>query len=382
MGATKPLLQLGDGSVLQRVATAFRTAGVRDLVVVTGHDRDRVAAEAAQLGLREAHNQDYEMGMFTSVQAGARSLTTGLEAFVILPVDCPLVEPRVVSALLADLPREDEVIYPTCCGRRGHPPLISGSLLAPLRAAHPNGNLRDFLLEHATGERNAEVEDLSILLDMDTPRDFQRLTMFAAAIDARRREAATEEPRLSPDDAAHLLASLEVEERVIRHCAAVARVAATLAEALNTVGANLDVPLVGSAGLLHDMAKGERRHASIAQNLLTKLGFPELGEVVGAHMVLPNEDSPGPTITERDLVYLADKLVVEDVPGSIETRAQYALKTYGHDDQSVTFIKKRMRTARAIALRIETELGRPLDEVLASPAPISDSACGSLRGPA
>jgi putative nucleotidyltransferase with HDIG domain len=365
MGTTKPLLHLGGVSVLQRMAEVFRAAGVEDVTVVTGHDRERVAAEISRLGLREAHNSAYEQGMFTSVQTGARSLPPAVAGFFILPVDCPLVTSDTITDLLSAPPADGEVIYPTCLGHRGHPPLISGTLRAPLVAASATGNLRDFLLEHALGERQVEVEDLSILLDMDTGDDYGLLNRLAAARNALRQRPGTGEPRLSPEDADHLLSALGTEDRVIRHCRAVAAVGVALAQVLNDSGSTLDIDLVRAGGLLHDMAKGSHRHAVVGQILLTRLGLPQLADVVGSHMVLPEDDIPERVLRERDIVYLADKMVVEDVAGSLETRTRRALDAHGRDDLSVAAIERRMGAAHAISLRIERQSGRALRDVLA-----------------
>jgi molybdenum cofactor cytidylyltransferase len=365
MGATKPLLQLGGVSVLQRIAEMFRAAGVEDVTVVTGHDRERVAAEISRLDLREAHNSAYEQGMFTSVQAGARSVPSTAAAFFILPVDCPLVTPETITELRSAPQADGEVVYPTCLGRRGHPPLISGTLRAPLVAAPSGGNLRDFLLEHASGERELEMEELSILLDMDTMEDYRMLDRLAAARDELRQGTGAEEPRLGPVDADHLLLALDTEDRVIRHCRAVAAVATTLAQVLNNNGSALDIDLVRTGGLLHDMAKGSRRHAVVGQRLLTRLGLPQLADIVGSHMVLPEDDRPERELRERDIVYLADKMVVEDVVGSLETRTRRALETHGHDDLSVAAIERRMGAAHAISLLIERQSGQALRDVLA-----------------
>ena len=364
MGALKPCLPLGSGTALERVAGALKTAGVRDIVVVTGHEREKSAAEAERLGLCGAHNPDYELGMFTSVQTGSRALSADIEAFFVLPVDCPLVGPDVISALMDGYEAADDVIYPTCCGLRGHPPLISIRLRAALQLADPGGNLRAFLDRQAARERDLDVADMSILLDMDTVDDYRRLAMFAAAIDRQKAGSAAPEPRLSDENVTYLITTLKVEDRVVRHCAAVAAVAEALAKALNAQGARLDVRLVRSAALLHDMAKGNSRHAVEAETILGRLGFPDVGKIVGAHMALPPEETDGSNVSESQLVYLADKMVVEDRAGSIDTRTEYAMRTYGHDEPAVAAIKKRMRAARAIATEIEVTLGSSLEDVL------------------
>ncbi len=74
MGRCKLLLELGGMSALAQAVTRLRAAGVENVVIVTGHWRQEVEAEAARLGARTAHNDRYEEGMFSSVQTGAATL--------------------------------------------------------------------------------------------------------------------------------------------------------------------------------------------------------------------------------------------------------------------------------------------------------------------
>jgi molybdenum cofactor cytidylyltransferase len=367
MGALKPCLPLGTTTALGRVAGSLRAAGVQDMVVVTGHGRQQTAAEADRLDLPEAHNPDYELGMFTSVQTGSRALQPHVDAFFVLPVDCPLVGPEVISALMASYASNDDVIYPTCCGRRGHPPLLSARLRPALEAADRGSNLRAFLESRAANEREVEVSDISILLDMDTAEDHKRLSMFAEAIDRRGTGAEAQEPRLEDEDAVYLLSALHVQDRVIRHCRAVAAVAESLTEALNAGGSPVDVRLTRSAALLHDMAKGNRKHAVDGETILGRLGLPVLGRIVGSHMVLPDREVDEPGLSESQLVYLADKMVVEDKARGLNGRTEYALQTYGRDDASIASIERRMQAARTIIAKIEAELGRSIEDVLWGP---------------
>lgn len=364
MGTLKPCLHFGGTTALERVALSLKAAGVRDVVVVTGHEQHRTAAELERLNLREAHNPDYPLGMFTSVQAGSRRLSQDIDAFVVLPVDCPLVGPEVISALMESYGPNDDVIYPTCCGRRGHPPLLSARLRPALEAADRGSNLRAFLESRVAAEREVEVSDISILLDMDTAEDHRRLARFAEIIDRQGVEAVDPETRLEDEDALYLLSALEVEDRVVRHCQAVATVAEMLAEALNAGGGRLDVRLVRSAALLHDMAKGSRRHAADGETILARLGLPAMGKIVGSHMALPDREVDDPGLSESQLVYLADKMVVEDKAGGLDTRREYALRTYGRDDASIASIERRMQAAQAILAKIEAALGRSIEDVL------------------
>ena len=385
MGTTKALLPLGQMSALERVVGSVREAGVEQIVVVTGHDAERLSPLLERLGVRRAHNARHAAGMFSSVQAGVGALTPDVRAFFILPVDCALVRPEVLRVLNTRY-REAEnarsrgasaaatpILYPTCLGRRGHPPLVSGELQGEILTVDETGDLRLLLARHAEHEVEVEVEDLTILLDMDTQEDYRRLVRFAAHLDEAGGAAIPALPAaLQSDDALHLLALLEAPAALVQHCRTVSAVGVAVAKAVNIhlAGAGLDVELVRSAGLLHDLAKGTRKHAVVAQRLLERLGLRRLGEVVGAHMVLPEDELSTPFLTEAQLVYLADKLVAGDRVTDLEERTARALLAYADGGAaSSRSVELRMEAARVIAERVEQATGQGLEAILVAMGP-------------
>ncbi|MBN1629337.1 MAG: NTP transferase domain-containing protein, partial [Thermoleophilia bacterium] len=343
MGTSKPLLPLGTGRVIERVVACASHAGIGDLVVVTGHEPDGVAAALAALPVRRAHNAGYDAGMFSSVQTGVRALREDVEAFFILPVDYPLVSTAVLRALLQSAAGNPKgILHPTCCGLRGHPPLLAGRYRKVIVDAGANENMHTLLELHHDDEAEVEIENPTILMDMDTMEDYHRIVRFAAFLDAasdaapgaetdaapaaqaeadaraeapgatRAGPAAQAEPgALSSEDALFLLSLLRMPDPVVRHCRAVAIVGEALARALAPLVPTLDVELVRTACLLHDLARTQPKHAAVGRRVLCNLGLTRLGEIVGAHMVLPPAQLDTPHVTEEQLVYLADKLVID-----------------------------------------------------------------------
>ncbi len=376
MGAGKPLLPLGAGTVLERVVGSLLKAGVGEVLVVTGHGVDGLAPSLTTLGVRRVHNPDYGKGMFSSVQAGVSALGEEVGAFLVLPVDCALVRPEVIDRLLrASGDVEGGILHPTCCGHRGHPPLLSGRYREELSTAGEADDLRSFFRRHRDDEREVEVEDLTILMDMDTPAEYGRLQRFAALLDrageGRADGGVGQEPAsLSPEDALYLMSLLLAPDHLVRHCRTVAAVGVALAEALKIRLPVLDVELVRSACLVHDLAKGTRRHAAVAQRVLDNLGLRRLGSLVGSHMVIPEEELEAPLPTEEQLVYLADKLVVGDKIVSLDERTAQALGRHHRDADSLSGNQTRMQAAAVIRGKMEAVLGTTVEEVLRGASPV------------
>lgn len=107
-------------------------------------------------------------------------------------------------------------------------------------------------------------------------------------------------------------------ENVIAHCRAVANKAMQLTKDLECRGYKLNKELVYSATMLHDIARTEPNHAKLGAKWLAKEGYENVAKVIACHHELDEiENDP---ITEKTVVFLADKLVREVTEVSIEER--------------------------------------------------------------
>jgi molybdenum cofactor cytidylyltransferase len=346
---------------------------VGQIVVVTGHEPDPLLPVLEALAVDRAHNPHYDSGMFSSVQTGAAALGCEMDAFFVLPVDCPLVTVRVLGLLLQEHERSRaDATYPVCCDHRGHPPLLTARLASALLQADREGTLQTFLGGAAAVVAEVDVRDLTVLIDMDTPTEHQMVDRIATILDAAGRgsrfaapDEAPPEPALAADEALFLLAAAGTPENVVAHCRAVAAVGEPLAEALKPHLPALDVALVRAGCLLHDLARLMPNHALLAEELLVNLGLPRLGEVVGEHMVLGSGSLAESGVTEVELVYLADKIVSGDELVGLDERETRAFRKKRPGPEAAERLRARMRDARYIADKVEAVTGRRLDEILA-----------------
>ena len=376
MGTSKPLLPVGGVTAIERVVSSLRAAGAGQVVVVTGHDAEALLPILRRLQVDPVHNPDYESGMFSSVRAGIAGLRGDADAFFVLPVDCPLVTPRVLRLVRDFFDRNHKgIVYPACCGRRGHPPLLSVRYVRALLRADRSSSLQALLSTFPQDEADVDVRDLTVLMDMDTPAEHRILDRFGAVLDAAdpcrppgpgAPRSPGEEPPLTTEEALFILAAVDTPANVVEHCRAVAAVGERLAEALKSRVPGLDVALVRAGCLLHDMARLLPNHAILAQEVLGNLGLPRLGAVVGQHMVIAPEPARALEISEAELVYLADKLVAEDELVGLDEREARAFRKMRPGPEAAEGIRARMRDARVISEKAAMILGRPLDDVLSN----------------
>jgi putative nucleotidyltransferase with HDIG domain len=131
-----------------------------------------------------------------------------------------------------------------------------------------------------------------------------------------------------PDEAEalELLKRYWLFKEIIEHSKKVADTAVRIAEQIRANGHEVDMGLVRSAALLHDIGKwkynkqkgNEYLHAYETGRLLREMGWPELAAVAEAHVgmteaqsrkfAFPEPHDTTPKTIEAKIVYLADKI--------------------------------------------------------------------------
>lgn len=344
MGAFKPLMRFGSGTVLAHVVGVLRRAGIETIRVVCGHNADAAAPEAARLEVPAVVNPDIDRGMLGSVQCGIGALPATARGCLILPVDMPLVRPATIVRILRAAAEPGAVlVHPSMAGRRGHPPWIGRALFADILAAPSDGSLRAVLARHDADAREIAVFDTGCLRDMDRQEDYRDLARALAHHHV-------------PDDTEceAMLAAAAAPAPVRRHGRAVAAVAVALARRLVRTGVALDIDLVRAGALLHDIAKGRPRHAEAGAALVAGFGFPDVAAVVGRHMAIDFSDR---RITEDAVVHLADKLVCGERRVGLDERFEDALNRYAADPAARAGAAARRAAAEAILRAVEERLG-------------------------
>jgi nicotine blue oxidoreductase len=179
MGEPKPLLRFGDATALDLAVAALAEGGCDPVVAVLGARAeellDRVAPPA-----RAVVHPGWESGRSGSLLAGLRA-TRDAPAWIVLPVDHPLVLPADVRALAsAWRASRPPVVRVVRDGRGGHPVLLDAALAEEVLALGDDAPLRDVVRAHRAEEVVVEGSP-GVRVDVNTPED------YAAALEAYRR---------------------------------------------------------------------------------------------------------------------------------------------------------------------------------------------------
>jgi molybdenum cofactor cytidylyltransferase len=150
------------------------------VVVVTGHERERVAAALAGLPVRLVHNPDHaEGGLSSSLKAGVGALGGGLDGALVCLGDMPKVTGAHLRRLVAafDPASGRAIVVPTHRGRRGNPVLWSSAYFPAMRGLEGDVGARHLIAEHAAEVVEVGIDDDATLLDIDTPEALARLLL-------------------------------------------------------------------------------------------------------------------------------------------------------------------------------------------------------------
>jgi molybdenum cofactor cytidylyltransferase len=165
-GTFKPALLIGGKPMI-----ALCIKGMYDLcqriIVVGGHDIERLRSLLDGFDKTICvENSFYREGMFTSVKAGL-AIVRADRCFV-LPGDVPLVPSGVFRQLLLI---DADVVVPTFQGRNGHPICLSRAVIPRILREPDDSTLRDVI--RMIGYDSADVGAEEILIDIDTPQDYE-----------------------------------------------------------------------------------------------------------------------------------------------------------------------------------------------------------------
>jgi putative nucleotidyltransferase with HDIG domain len=354
MGAFKPLLPIGGQTVIERSISIFKTSGIETIFVVTGYRAPEINRAVQSSDVRIVENREYERGMFSSVTAGVGNLsaeTTG--AFFITPVDICLVRPLTVRLLTAAFEKNSgKIVHPCFDSKRGHPPLIPISLASVILKNKSNARLETILEQFEHLAVDVPVPDRHILLNMNSPQDYENVLSQYQYHDIP-----------SVDECEVVLKHLcNLSEDIVSHCRKVEQIARQICRNLEKSGTQLNLELITAAALLHDIAKGRKDHAKAGALMLLEMGFFRVSDIVAQHTDL-RFDAEAP-INEEEIVYMADKLVMDDRCTTLEQRFENAMSRFGHDLKAREAIMRRKETTMALKTKLERAMGVSVESLI------------------
>lgn len=332
MGDFKPLLPFGKECVARHLTQMLARTGVSPVVMVTGYRGEELKQQLKDTDIIFIQNRQYaSTEMLDSLKLGFEAIKGQCSEVLVMPVDVPAVTEETVKKIIdADSP----IVRTKCAGRRGHPVKLSSVMMEAVLSYQGEQGLKGFLKSCSDLILDVEVADEGSFVDADTKEEYRRLLQLEGS-----------RGQGYPDGEAlkWLLETSQMPDHLRRHSEAVSRKALSMAVKLQEKGILLDLNLVRSASLLHDIRKGSADHAAAGAALLKESGYSRAAEIVRQHHWLDRMPSKA---DETLVVYLADKMIQGDKEVSIDERFEKSLAKCAGNSEALKWHNKKYRQAR------------------------------------
>lgn len=175
----KLLLPFGKKTLIETIVENVIASKVQEVLVVLGHEADRVQGVLQGYPVRWVHNPQYQEGMTTSIQAGVGEVSSQAEGVMVCLSDLPHVQPSDLDLLIERFEQARPthlrpIVLPTFEGQRGNPVIFSIYYKSQI-LSHPRVNgCRGVIQRNPDQVIPVEMPASNILMDIDTPTDYKK----------------------------------------------------------------------------------------------------------------------------------------------------------------------------------------------------------------
>jgi len=176
----KLLLQIGSEVLIRKFVKSVCDSAADAVVVVLGHEAEKIKAVLQDQALRFVKNTCYKKGMTTSIQSGVNAASLESVGLMICLADLPFAETSDFNRLIqafTDFRRTESslIIVPVFQGQRGNPVLFSAEFRDKL-LAHNGEGCKGIVSKYPQSVREVSMENDNLLRDIDTPEDYKLVT--------------------------------------------------------------------------------------------------------------------------------------------------------------------------------------------------------------
>ena len=172
MGTNKMLLALEGESLIRRAVRRALAAGLSPVVVVVGHEPDRIRAELEELPVELTLNPDYTGPTSGSLHRGLNALGPEVGAAVVILGDMVRVSQETLAMLVAAARGTDAPLVVSRYGDVTAPPLLFRRALFPELLAWTGEGCGKTVVKAHSHEAMFVDRPVALLMDVDTPEDF------------------------------------------------------------------------------------------------------------------------------------------------------------------------------------------------------------------
>lgn len=178
MGTNKLLLKIDGETVVRGAVCRAIDAGLDPVIVVLGHEAERVERELDDLPpvCRTVVNPDYARGINSSLKTGVRALPETADAVVVMLADMPFVTTEMIASLVSRYRTSDTPLVISDYEGVNAPPMLYDRALFPELQTMEGEGCGKVVVRRHRSEAEVLRWPASALADLDVPADYEQLT--------------------------------------------------------------------------------------------------------------------------------------------------------------------------------------------------------------
>ena len=179
MGRNKLLLAFKGKPLIARAVDTLLESEVDQVVVVLGHEADKVKAKLQGRQVTIVENPNYGQGMSTSIRVGLGAVSSDARAIMIYLADQPLLEPEDVNRLIRAFAEAREhnksIVVPYFRGQRGNPVILDASYKEDILEVVGEVGCKRVIKRNPDKVLVVEMETDHVVRDVDSMDDYEGL---------------------------------------------------------------------------------------------------------------------------------------------------------------------------------------------------------------
>jgi molybdenum cofactor cytidylyltransferase len=181
MGRNKLLFDIEGEALVRRAVKNALEAQLDPVIVVLGHEAERVRQEVADLPCLTTVNADYALGVNGSLKTGVRAVPSEANAVVVILADMPFVTADMIAMLVARYRSGTTPLVISDYAGVNAPPMLYDRILFPeLQTMEGEGCGRQVVKRHRSEAAVASWPEAA-LTDLDVPEDYERVRLLLAS---------------------------------------------------------------------------------------------------------------------------------------------------------------------------------------------------------
>ena len=177
----KLLLPVAGEALLVKLIKSVCDSDVGQVIVVIGHEAEKIRRKLNNFPLSFVYNPNFSEGMTTSIKSGLKEVSPDCDGYMICLADMPFINTSEINKLIHAysqnrIKEKRLIVIPVYQGHRGNPVLFSTEFREDILEHKIEYGCKGVIMNNFESVKEIEMDDDSMLLDVDTLEDYQRAT--------------------------------------------------------------------------------------------------------------------------------------------------------------------------------------------------------------